>query len=400
MNRLVRFLIYTLILITPLGVFSRIEIGKNVAFYVNDLLLTLIISTYLFSSLILRKKIYFAREFFPIFAFLLAGVISLVAALRVLGPKEVLTSGLYLLRFTEYVGLGWVVSNLFRDGGDELIKKTLLISAIALSILGFVQVSLIPDFSEIAAEGGWDPHQYRLLSTFFDPNFLGLYLVLALTLVLVNFLENPKKEIIKIPLILTLAFALVLTYSRSSYVALISSFAVLGILRWRKLLVILPSVVGTVALLFPRIWARFEEGVASGTSGEARIVTWLNAVQIFRDNPLIGVGFNTYRYKQQDYGFLVEAGGHSASGTDSSLLLVLATTGIVGFIFFAPFLYMIFKLSFRLIRKNCKEGFVLIASIAAILAHSQFVNSFFYPWIMLWFWVLLGLSLAKDYEQS
>lgn len=384
----------------PLGIFSRLEIGENVAFYVNDLLLILIISTYLFSSLTLKRKIYFASELFPIFAFLLVGLISLVSALRFLGTKEVLISGLYLGRFAQYVGLGWVVANVFRGESDKLIKRTLLISALTLSILGFVQFWLIPDFSEIAAEGGWDPHQYRLLSTFFDPNFLGLYLVLALTLVLVSFLENSKKELIKIPLILTLVFALILTYSRSSYVALMASFGVLGILRWRALLVILPSIGGTVALLFPRVWARFEEGVASGTSGEARVESWLNALQILRDNPLTGIGFNAYRYIQVSYGFLVEGVSHSGGGTDSSLLLILATTGIIGFIFMGVFLYMVFELSRRLIKKQHSLGYVLVASLASILAHSQFVNSFFYPWVMVWFWVVVGLSLAKEYEPS
>ena len=41
-------------------------------------------------------------------------------------------------------------------------------------------------------------------------------------------------------------------------------------------------------------------------------------------------------------------------------------------------------------------GLVVAASLIALLAHSQFVNSLLYPWVLIWFWILVGISEAKE----
>ena len=89
-------------------------------------------------------------------------------------------------------------------------------------------------------------------------------------------------------------------------------------------------------------------------------------------------------------------GGHSGSGSDSSILLVAATTGIIGLF---TFIYLLFAL-LTIFLKNLKSDYLKLAttsSFLALLVHSQFVNSFFFPQIMLLFWVLVGLVNVKDY---
>ena len=144
-----------------------------------------------------------------------------------------------------------------------------------------------------------------------------------------------------------------------------------------------------------------------------------NAITIFRDNPILGVGFNSYRYAQHRYGFIDDISlktSHAGAGTDNSFLLVLATTGVVGLAFY---IYMWFKIlksyhpkqvfgSDEMLKRvqhdTKKESFqktisiTIIASSIGLFANSFFINSLFYPPIMLWMWVLVGLlgNDAKD----
>jgi len=113
------------------------------------------------------------------------------------------------------------------------------------------------------------------------------------------------------------------------------------------------------------------------------------AFSIFKKHPLLGVGFNTYRYTQRDYNILSEEEwqtSHSAAGVDSSFLFVLATTGILGFL---SYLWLYFKVL------RGSKGILITASIIAMVVHAFFLNSLFYPWIMVWFWILLASTSER-----
>ncbi|MGA1047546.1 MAG: hypothetical protein ACO3UU_06025, partial [Minisyncoccia bacterium] len=93
---------------------------------------------------------------------------------------------LYWVRLAAYMSLLFPLID-YRSQDPERVDNQLwymvFISAIILSILGFIQLILFPDFS-FMAQYGWDPHQGRLLSTWYDPNFLGGFLGLAAIIIL------------------------------------------------------------------------------------------------------------------------------------------------------------------------------------------------------------------------
>jgi O-antigen ligase len=133
-------------------------------------------------------------------------------------------------------------------------------------------------------------------------------------------------------------------------------------------------------------------------SSEARLKSAHEAVEIFSKSPILGVGFNSYRYAQIRYG--TRSGGgvassHADAGTDNSYLFVLATTGIVGFLFFIDFLFNIVKVSLKKIGK--KEFFpeITLASVIGIGINCIFLNSLFYAPIMAWLFILIGITVNK-----
>ena len=82
-------------------------------------------------------------------------------------------------------------------------------------------------------------------------------------------------------------------------------------------------ILGLTIVILPRVSSGEGVKLERMSTVWARIASWKKAWEIFSDNPIIGVGFNTYRYAQK-----ASPESHAGAGSDSSILLVMATTGI------------------------------------------------------------------------
>ncbi|MEJ2441809.1 MAG: O-antigen ligase family protein, partial [Patescibacteria group bacterium] len=192
------------------------------------------------------------------------------------------------------------------------------------------------------------------------------------------------------------AFLLViaLTYSRAGYLALIGgSFVIFFlIIKNLKRFLLFTFFFLLIIVFLPR---RGGEGVKLERTASVilRIEDYQDTLTIFKKSPLFGVGYNNMCFAREKYLGEINLDSHACSGSASSLLLVLATTGIVGFLMF---LVLIYKLIPNL-DKNI-YGFVFLSCLVALLIHSLFVNSLFYPWVMGWMGLLLAISLKSSKE--
>lgn len=289
----------------------------------------------------------------PILVFFILAFISLLLALPVYGWQAVLVGGMYLAR--------WLVYSLFFASIVQLIKssqikKILLTMGILTAILGLAQYLVFPDIRSLAVSE-WDPHYYRVVGTFLDPGFTGLILVFTLIL-----LEN-----VSFWWVITY-LALALTYSRASYLAFLVSMAYLAWKKkgWKFFFQILLLFTVTVTIL-PR--APDGEGVKleRTNSIQARIDSWTTAWKIYAQHPVVGAGFNVYRYAQG-----ASLKSHAGAGADSSLLFVAATTGTLGLLAYLWYL------------KRLSQFPISSFYFPALLVHSLFLNSLFYPAVMVW----------------
>ncbi len=126
-------------------------------------------------------------------------------------------------------------------------------------------------------------------------------------------------------------------------------------------------------------------GVDKKGSANARLNTWEYGLSFFKSYPILGIGFNTYRYGLRDIAkapdeLINVAGGGS---NDSSLLHIASTTGLIGL---ASFLGFILSLLFLAWKKMNTHFFAkaYVAGITGLFFHSFFTNSLFYPPILLW----------------
>lgn len=305
-----------------------------------------------------------------------------------------LGSVLYWVRLAAYMSLLLPLID-YRAQNPERVDNQLwymvFVSSVILSILGFIQLILFPDFS-FMAQYGWDPHQGRLLSTWYDPNFLGGFLGLAgviiLSRVLVFLKENKfwdNKNIILLSswiIGLVVVFgALMLTYSRSALLAFLIGVTAVTILVSRKTFVIVMIILSIVVMSNPRLQSRIQGAIQIDVTASLRIQSWRETLDDIDRNPIWGIGYNTIKYQT-----IVPSELNSASGRDSSLLTLWLTGGIVGLGLFILIIINSILKAWQKVSKLGLErvwGVATIAGCALILAHSMFVNSIFFPHILI-----------------
>lgn len=394
MKKLIGGLFFSYLVLLPFGQLTRVPLfflGSEVHFYMTDVVLLLLLLSWGIWRLRQKKKKYQLPPLaLPIFSFAVISLLSLGVASPLLSNREVMVSGLYLGRWLVYAGLYFVVFDVRRrwfKTADWL--KFLVIIGVTIAFFGFVQYFLYPNLKALEVLE-WDPHYYRLVSTFLDPGFTGLILVLCL-IILVNLFFRNRNNWWLILGSAVVYVALVLTHSRSSYLAFLVGIGIVSWLRKNAKLFVISLVILLLSLLvLPQ--PKGEGGKLTRTySIVDRFESWQNALTIIKDHPLLGVGFNAYRYAQRDYGFLEEEKwqeSHAGAGADSSLLFVLATTGVLGLVGYLWYLISAGFLAFWQRRRVI--GIVCLASLGAVVAHSFFLNSLFYPWIMGWLAILLG----------
>jgi O-antigen ligase len=344
----------------------------------------------------------------------------LLNALR-FDSSQMLTAFSYMGRFGMYLVLALMVYDLSIRDKTNLFQKTLfggmITSMILICLLGFLQLVYFPNFLELGMYlQGWDPHIGRLLSTWLDPNFIGGYLafILGITISLGLYYRHHKnnKMFVVMGIISVLGLiALYMTFSRSGYLALVATLAVLAFFKSRKLLVAILLIMILAFSLSPRVQERTGEAWNSGKSllglnsqyaldptAELRVWSWSFAREIIADHPIIGVGYGRYAYEVSSRGHGLMS-DHSIGGSDSSLLTIWAQTGIVGLLSALLIgIAALFTSLKRIIGKNNYRSYFdagILSSFCGVMIHSLFVNSLLYPLMMVYLWVGLGIMDEK-----
>lgn len=392
-----KFLINLLIFVIPFGVVLRIVPINNVAIYPQDVIAGLIFIIVSFN--IYKKGKYFIKSKILLFLLLFAftGFLSLLLAISWLSGSEFLIALSYLLRFISYSSILFAFY-FFDEEYKDTIPIKLLIGGLIFTLLGFVQYFFYEDLSNLYYLG-WDMHLYRLFSTFLDPNFAGAFLTLCFLLALDRVISFKKNKVLVFDVLCLFSFvtAILLTYSRSAFIMLLFGILVLLLLRKR-----IRVMVGMLVLL---IFAFFSlanthiEGLNPWriASVDARVESMSEALKIIEKNPILGVGFNSYRYAQVKMGTRDSQKtkiSNADAGTDNSFLFVVATTGVIGFSFFILYWFNILK---ELRERFGKYSYAEIAFVSALAVgvNALFINSLFFPAILFWIYMLCAITVSR-----
>ncbi len=376
--KIINYLFLLFMVLFPLGQLIRINIGGDIRIQPIDLVV--------FPSIFLiKKRVLRIPEVKTALTIL---IFSLIFSFSLFPVEQLFTGALYLIRLISYIFFYFILKDLLHKQilYRELVPKFLISIAMITALLGWVQYLLLPDLRAFY-EFGWDDHLYRLVGSFLDPAFTGIVVVLASLLSLGLYLKEKGKLwfIITVFFLLTLSF----TYSRASYLALIiGGTYMLIIVREFKKIVLGLVLFAIIILLLPR---PSSEGahLERTASANSRLVSYQEMFQVAKLSPLFGVGVNNICQAKITYLKLNTPTSHSCSGSDSSILLVLSTTGVIGLITLSTILLR----KFTNINKSHWSSLILTSTVIAVLVHSQFNNSLVYPWVMGWVSVLAAWAL-------
>lgn len=369
------FLILTLAIIT--GQLIKIPVGINSGVTILDVVVALLCLIGLFK--IKLSRILLPPHLSILLLFILIAVISLILTPLRLNLFEYLISFFYTVRLFLYTLLALLIYSGAFSNYKKNIDLVFIFSGIGLAILGILQFIFIPDLLFLT-KFGWDPHYFRTVSTFFDPNFAGAFFTLTLILLFQNMAMAKKWNII---FFIIIYLALLTTFSRSSYLMFLISSIIFSLLKKSKMLFLLTIFLFLILMLGFRIYSQAvakPRNIDRTESASFRLSTWQQGFILFQKSPILGIGYNAYRYglkefKLGDKNFLQS---HGSSGNDSSLLFIASTTGIIGLLSFLYFL-------FSLVRTNYSNNrYIFLSAISGLIIHSFFANTLFYPPILLW----------------
>jgi O-antigen ligase len=394
---LLKILFLIVVLIFPFAEVARLQFTNGVAVSLNDLMIFAFVGVWFIYKLVSKSKFKTPKLKRPLLIFTLIAGISLLVNVFNLSQQGALVSALYLVRWIFYALVYYIILEFDLKFRIKALKA-LLVSGFIVVILGYVQYFFYPNLRNLYYLG-WDDHLYRMFSTFLDPNFAGTFFVIYFLFTLNHFLLGFKKQftlsnfIILAACVLSLG-AVYLTYSRSAFfMLLVALISYLWLKGKRKILIGILFILVLFIFLSPAAFKHENTNFLRSVSSNERIKSANQAILVFLKNPVIGVGFNAYRYiLNKDFGY---NGGlwqtsHAGAGTDNSFLFVLATTGLIGF---TAFIFLIYKM-LMLAREKIKSthGILVISIILGLIINSIFINSFFYVLVLEWIWILVGIT--------
>jgi O-antigen ligase len=238
---------------------------------------------------------------------------------------------------------------------------------------------------------------YRVNSVFWDPSIYGRFLVLAIVAVLVVclFARDVRVALAAAVGAVALWMGLLLSFSQSSFVALIAAALAAAALAWgrRALLalgivaVLLLSVGFTAPELRHALVSDTADGLNRATSGRSSLLA--NGVGIAASNPASGVGLGSFKRAYADRTGL-EGRDPQRGASHTTPVTVAAEAGLPGLVLFLWLVGVALVTPLRRVSRDRLGVASVIVGLAllAIVVHSLFYAAFFEDPLT---WLLLGL---------
>ena len=278
--------------------------------------------------------------------------------------------------------------------GMRAVYVLLTLMGVAFAVVGVYQYETRDIFQnpKVITANAYAP-LFRVNSVFWDPSIYGRFLVLAMLPSLVILVRERlgRLALAVVATLLVMWVGLLISFSQSSFAALLVIVAGAAFLlwRWRALLVIVvaAAVLAGIAVAQPQVRLRLQHhtlhGLNEATSGRASLVA--GGIRIARAHPVRGVGVGGFKRAYAKRAGLKGKDPKKAASHNTPVT-VAAETGAPGLLLFAWLLVAVFRQTFR---RRAALSVVAGLGLAAIFVHSLFYNAFFEDPMT---WALLGLA--------
>ena len=334
--------------------------------------------------------------------------------------------------------LYFVIINNIRDEKqiNRIIGAVTIVAAV-LGVYGIFQYNGIDFYFIINSIAG-----QRVCGLFGNPGYFAGYIILPLSLAISLFLvsKNRKRKILLLIGILAMGTTFIVTFTRSSYLALgISSifmfllflFArgkifikenkkivifVLIIIILTVSLFIIPTFLSKPGTTISRIKGRLStEQLKNTLTSGARIAIWKITGTMIKDRPILGSGIGTFKYNDFRYQakFFEQGDNRSiypsyysfAEKAHNEYLQLWAELGIIGLAIFLWLIIAYFNYGIRYLKKEKDEqrqGIMigLMGAVVAFLVHSFFWFPLHLTTNVSLLWLFIGLATVMGIEKN
>lgn len=378
-------------------IYSVFDLSKITAFYI--LIFGLVVS-YCISRIGGVEGFRYNSLAIPIVVFI---IIACISSKMAVDPTTALL-GAYkryngLLSLLAYVFMFFIITSYART--VEFYINSIIITAALMCIYGLMQYYKIDWFQD-----RWNTNfSGRIFGTIGHPAFFSAYLIMAMPLTYYNIIRG-KWVLVSIVFLILFLAAFYLTKTRATFIGFIVSniffFSLLGreLLKKRKYeLIIIGFIIICVSVIYSArdnsAMDRLKEEVKiTSLSGTAltRYNNVLIAIEIIKDNPVLGIGLDNLGIVYQDYENKLHIyGAEIQDRIHSDFFDVAVQTGILGL---CAYLWCIFAYIKMMVR-SCGEHRLLVlalgTSVFSYFVQNQF--SFGHIPILVLFWFILGLSV-------
>ena len=277
-----------------------------------------------------------------------------------------------------------------------------IVLALGFALIGFVEYAtktllLNPKVIASNAFGSY----FRVNSLFFDPNIYGRFLAeVMIALAAVVAWTSKRRDIALVAIALAVMWAaLVLTFSQSSFTALLAGLAVVAALRWSlKPVAIIAAAalalaaIGGAAAVAVRGDFPSPKEVNRATVGRSKLVT--GGLDLWTERPLHGYGSGSFQDEYRRERHLDRPSDVTASHTTP--VTVMAEQGLIGLVLYVVLIVVALQVLLTRARGSLART-AIAAMFAALVVHTIFYASFLEDPTT---WVLLAAGTALAAVQS
>lgn len=282
--------LFLLLLVRPiLDVYTDQPIASLGIFSVN-LASLLAILTLIFAALVFLKNFKHIKKLPLLNSIAFFLVVTLLGIIYSVNPSMSLIEWVRLLSIFALFGLGYFLIKTSQD----LVN---LIKVVAFSILVPAILALYQFFTNTGISIPADDIYNRIYGTFAHPNLLAFYLLIPIFLGV--WLAFRKKIGWPGPswliLIILYFIVLVLTYTRGAWLAFMITLLIIGLIRYRKLLVVSLGVIFIAYLIITPLQTRINDIIYPSSYGsvEWRYNLWQDSLSYAKKKPILGYGTGT-----------------------------------------------------------------------------------------------------------
>lgn len=298
------------------------------------------------------------------------------------------------------LSLCWIAFQVMTDKRLRILKYVLISAAVIVSIETMIQ--WYAGKGVLVPWSGGQP-----VGTIGNTNYLGAYLLFAIFACLSLLPTERANRYTILFSLLTICVALVISRARAAWIGLLVGGTVWAWMvlpkRYFLSLVAIGCLAGVIlwVSLIPNDWK-------SSSSLGYRLKYWQAAVELWKESPLVGIGFDGYRNQvyeaqarinERNPGWFEEYQDPKPRRVHNEYLQALVDGGIIYFVTFFGFIAWIMGKSYRMAKESYNLMGVWCAQIAILVT-----SLFFFPFRLvdttMLFHINLGVLCASSSSQS